>query len=378
MKPPFAACSRKNRLTRSRRKPVVPHGAIQVFLCLLLLAANSGCRAGYLFHVGMGQWDLMHNARPLEELKAEGGLSGEQLAAAELVQEIRDFGESELGLEPTENYREVYLGERPPVYTVSASPKDRLQLRTWWFPIAGRVPYLGFFDPEKARREQRDLQSQDMDTVVRQAAAYSTLGWFQDPVTPALLKLRPAGLAEIILHELTHVTVYEPGQGDFNEGLAVLVGLEGARRFCENRFGPNHEETRFAESAIHDEHVFSGFMERAFARLEALYGEGLEYGEVVIRREAVFRDILDEFDLIRKELKTDRFSGFGIHGLNNAYLLSVGLYHRSYAVFEDLFRQCGSDPARTLSVAAALAEDAEDIPLLDKVRQWTDSARAES
>ncbi len=323
--------------------------------------------------MGLGQWDMMRGSRPLEELKEEGGLSGEELNAAILAQEIREFGEARLGLKHTENYREVYMGERPPVYTVSASPKDQLKLKTWWFPIAGRIPYLGFFDLDKAREEQRKLEGDGMDTVLRRAAAYSTLGWFQDPVTPYLLKLRPATLAEIILHELTHVTIYESGQGNFNEGLAVLVGLQGARQFCEQRFGPDHEETLFASDAVRDERIFSDFMDRAFKQLETLYAEGLSEEEVLVRREVVFEEILGEFDLIRKELKTPRFHGFGDHGLNNAYLLSVGLYHRSFAVFEDFLRRCGGDLATMLSIAKALAGQEGDGSLMDKVRRWTDS-----
>ena len=114
---------------------------------------------------------------------------------------------------------------------------------TWWFPVVGNMPYLGFFDLEKARAEKEKWVQKDLDVIIGRADAYSTLGWFQDPVTRNLLQGSQVDLAETILHEMTHTTLYVKGQGAFNEGLAVLVGKVGTHRFMEKTYGPSHPLT---------------------------------------------------------------------------------------------------------------------------------------
>ena len=205
----------------------------------LLNLPLTGCQISYLFHAAAGQFRFLYHAVPVEEALQQESLPAAEKRRLSLVSRIKAFGENELGLKKSDNYETINLKDQSPVYTVSASPKDKLALVTWWFPVAGHVPYLGFFDLEAARRERDRLLAKDLDTFVGRAEAYSTLGWFKDPLSLNLIQGSDLNLVETILHEMTHTTLYVKGQGEFNEGLAQLIGKRGALLFLEQTFGPS-------------------------------------------------------------------------------------------------------------------------------------------
>jgi predicted aminopeptidase len=309
----------------------------------LLLLLGPGCRIGYLFHVAGGQFKVMAGAIPVEEALKERSLLPDVKDRLQLVARIKTFGEEELGLKATENYQTVYLkSRRNPLYVVSASPKDRLERMTWWFPIVGDMPYLGFFDLEEARAEKERLLQKDLDVTLAKADAYSTLGWFKDPITLNLIEGSTPDLVETILHEMTHTTLYVKGQGEFNEGLAVLVGSVGAALFLERTYGPSDPLAVKARASIEDERLFASFLASLLERLERLYHSPATYQEKVSEREKIFSLTLEEFTQIKGKLTTDRHRNFGSMGMNNAYLMSLALYHRHYPLFERTMKAKGN------------------------------------
>ena len=140
------------------------------------------------------------------------------------------------------------------------------------------------------------------------ADAYSTLGWFRDPVTLNLIQGPTVDLVETILHEMTHLTLYIKGQGEFNEGLAVLVGKMGAFLFLERTYGPSHPSTVEAQRSIEDERIFSFFLASLLKDLEYLYNSPLSYSKKLADREKVFARAREDFKFLKKRLKTRRFS----------------------------------------------------------------------
>lgn len=335
---------------------------------LALIVFCSGCKLTYLFHAAAGQFRLITGSIPLKEALEGDSLAPLQKERLLLVPLIKNFGEKELGLKKTDNYQTVFLKSRQrPIYTVSASPKDRLTRKTWWFPVVGDMPYLGFFDRESAEAEEEDLLKGGLDVTMGMADAYSTLGWFKDPVTLNLIDGSTVGLVETILHEMTHTTLYVKGQGEFNEGLAVLVGKVGAVLFLERTYGPTNPLTIEAKESLEDEGVFSSFLASLFDRLELLYSSPIGYQEKLAEREKIFFEATVEFRRVAGILKTRRFIHFGSGGLNNAYLMSVGLYHRHFHFFGAVLRKKGGSIKRVLAFFQGLSEEEGDI--LERVEQ---------
>src|SRR5437016_3916838 len=198
-----------------------------VALFRLALLAGSALGAGgcYLLTQAGGQIDILLHSRGVEEMMADPSVSPAVKEKLRLVGDIKEFGEREMGLTPSSNYTTFYdTAGRPITYIVTACPKDSFRPYTWWFPIVGDVPYKGFFHRDDAVAEARALRAEGYDVRLGSASAYSTLGYFKDPVLSTMLDYPEEHLAALILHELTHGTIYLPGGADFNEGLASFVG----------------------------------------------------------------------------------------------------------------------------------------------------------
>ncbi|MBK5100233.1 MAG: aminopeptidase [Desulfobacteraceae bacterium] len=338
-------------------------------ITLILILFGSGCRLTYLLHAAAGQFHVLRGSIPVEEALHSDYLRPEQKGLLRLVAKIKEFGENELGLKKTQNYQEIYLtSHRYHIYSVSASPKDRLSRMTWWFPVVGKMPYLGFFDLESAREEKENLVKKNLDVTMGIADAYSTLGWFRDPVTMNMIQRSPVYLAETILHEITHATFYLQGQSEFNEGLAVLVGKRGALHFLETTYGSSHPLTMQARKAVEDERIFSSFLASLLDELERLYDSPIGYEEKLSQREEVFSRSLEEFARLKNRLQTKRFINFDNVELNNAYLLSIGLYHRNFHLFEAVLNETGDSIRETLTFFQGLAKEEGD--LLENTRKW--------
>ncbi len=338
-----------------------------LILLLLLPVLFSGCSFSYLLHAAAGQIRIQHRAVPIERALADPILKPEEKEALRLVGRVKDFGERKLGLKSTNNYETVYLGDEPnPVYTVTAASRTSLELVTWWFPVVGRMPYLGFFDPDDAAEKKRDLEKKGLDVVIWPADAYSTLGWFQDPVHRNLLEKHPLDLVETILHEMTHATIYAKGQPAFNETLATVIGKRGAAAFLEETFGPDSFEAEEARTMIRDQRRFSSFIDDLVRRMRDLYSRPLTEAEKLTQREKVFAQELSRFR--KQELETTRYSGFGSGGINNAYLLGVSLYHRHYNTFEAVIQARGGSISKAMDVFQALSGQGGD--LVERTEEW--------
>lgn len=311
----------------------------------------------------------MHRAVPFEVALEDPTLEPEEVERLLLVRRIKAFGERELGLAPTDNYETVYLEhETNPVYTVTAAHKTRLELVTWWFPLVGRMPYLGYFNPDAARERKRRLEEKGLDVVIWPAVAYSTLGWLQDPVHRNLLSKDPLELADTILHEMTHATLYVKGQPAFNETLAVAVGRLGALAFMEKTHGHDSPEAEKARAVIRDQRRFSLFIEDLLSRLVSLYGKPLSDEEKLELREAVFEEAVARFRDLEPEFETRQFPGFGSAGLNNAYVLAVAIYHAHFNLFEAVIETKDGSIPEALKVFQMLSEMEGD--LIQRTEEW--------
>ncbi len=342
-------------------------GSVIVLAASLLLF--SGCGLSYLFHAVAGEYQLLNGAVPVGEAMKNPSLSQSERAHLALVGRIKEFGVTELGLKKTSSYQTVNLEpHQPTIYVVCACPKDRLHPVTWWFPVVGNMPYLGFFDLESARLEKQKLVEKDLDAFIGVADAYSTLGWFKDPLTRNLIEASTLDFVETILHEMTHATLYVKGQGEFNEGLAVLVAKEGALLFMEKTFGPSDPLTEQARKSIHDERLFSSFLASLVDELNHVYQSPLSYQEKLAEREKVFASSLERFKLIESQFQTERFAPFEHAPMNNAFLISVMIYHRPYLLFEQALHRCGNSIKDMLQWLKNMAQEDGNMLVMMKER----------
>ncbi len=212
---------------------------LSTVLCLLL---GSGC---YYGHLAAGQTRLLLARRDVEEVVADPETSDELRQRLFLVERTRSFA-AQLGLTVEGQYTSYvpWPGDRV-LTTLVVSEPGRVEARPFRFPIVGRVPYKGFFDLERAEREASRLQAEGLDTCLIAVPAYSTLGWFDDPLTDPMLHGGDGRLVETIIHELVHASVFLKSQPDFNEGAANFIGQEASVRFLADQ--PERARERRAE-----------------------------------------------------------------------------------------------------------------------------------
>ncbi|MGH7789395.1 MAG: aminopeptidase, partial [Candidatus Binatia bacterium] len=301
---------------------------------------------------------LLWRRQPIETLLA-GELDAGTRAKLELSLAVRAFAAADLGLSVGGSYTslaQVDAGQI--VHVVSAAPRDRLVPYTWWFPIVGDVPYRGYFDVAQARALAASLDADGYDTDVRPAIAFSTLGWFDDPLLSTLLAYDQVRLAETMLHELLHSTLYVPGQAAFNESFATFVGHRGAQRFFALRGDPARATQAAARWS--DALTFSACLARGLARLEAAYAAGVDPGA---------RTPL--FDALRagcagQQWLTEEYAGFWRGPLNNAILMHDRLYADRLALFEAAAARNGDDLRATIAwIRSAAAAGGDPFAALE-------------
>lgn len=358
------------------RNMLRPRKMIRCVLPLVLalgLATAGGCAAPYLFHVAQGQAAILMASRPIEEVINAPSVEPDVRAKLKLVQAVKRFGEEAIGLKADSSFTTFTPVDGPAaLYIVTAAPKLELKAHTWTFPLVGSFPYKGFFDKALAEAEQEHLARAGLDTNLRAVAAYSTLGWFTDPVLEPLLASGEVTIASVILHEKTHATVFVPNYVAFNEGLATFVGRRGAVAFfaaTEGRGSPHHTE---AVRRVEDERRFGGFLLEVTAELEQLYGSDLPRAEKLTRREAIFERsrlrILEERDRYHYPDLVEFYSKARI---NNAFLVTLQLYSVDVETYEKVHERHGRDLAKTVAFFKAAGRVAGDPEVY--VRRWLEA-----
>jgi predicted aminopeptidase len=202
-----------------------------VLLAAAVIVAGCG-HPLYLARLGLSEARILLRREPIPELLARRDLDPMLRERLRLVVAARDFAAAGLGLQVGESYTSfAAVGDDAWVSVLSAARRDRLEPHTWWYPIVGRVPYRGFFDRAAAEAAARVLARRELDVEVRPAVAFSTLGWFADPLLSTTAAAPPVALVETVLHELFHSTLYLPGEAAFNESAASFAGHRGAIAF---------------------------------------------------------------------------------------------------------------------------------------------------
>jgi predicted aminopeptidase len=336
-----------------------------LLIALALGLTASACSPGYVMRAAWEEAKILNRRKPIARIVADTATDWETRDKLLLVLQARQFAADSLGLNAGDSYTLFSRVESDTLVTVvSAAPRDQFRPHTWWFPVVGSVPYKGYFDPEDAAREQRRLEARGFDTFVRPSAAFSTLGWFNDPLLSTLLRYDRVSLANTVIHELFHNTFYAPGQAIFNESLANFVGGRGAIEFFCRRDGPQATTCRTAVGAWEDDLLFGTFMEGLVADVKALYARtDLTRDDKLRERERLFADAQRRFaEEVRPRLQVDTFASFTREPLNNATLIARHIYYDRLSLFEAVYRARGGDFVRAMNDIVAAARGSRADP----------------
>lgn len=334
---------------------------------VLLAALAAGCSPGYVLQQAAGQLRLLSARRPVQEVIADPATPEAARARLALIRDARAWGESELGLSHTDSYETyVDLQGRPVSWLVTACPPDSLQAESWWFPIVGRVPYLGFFDLEDARAERDALKARGLDVNIRPVPAYSTLGWFSDPVFSSFVEWPAHAAINTVLHETTHATVWIPGSASINESLADVVGEEGSLRFLRERFGADSTEVLAAVEARAESDRFHAFARELHGELKAAYARKLPRAEKLDLKTVILRRAKERFQTIKNTFSNGYYRNFDRLDWNNALIASIAVYREEEGKWRAVYESAGGDIRAFLDAAKAIAKDGDPQAALDR------------
>ncbi len=277
-----------------------------------------------------GQLRVVNEAIPLEEFLNDSTTTKEQREKVEIIIEAKAFAFEKLGINYSENYSTIFNQEgKASMFVVSATDPYAFKPRLWKFPIIGTFPYKGYFDLEKAREEALRIREEEgMDVSVRTAGGWSTLGWFRDPVLSNMLKRSEGDLASLIIHELTHGTLFVKDSVTFNENLASFIGDRGAILFLEEKYGKDSEQVNDFIFSNQDEESFKLYMLGAAQQLDSLYKSITDLG--LEEKEFLKTDMIEQikvnFDTL--SFKSERYVGyFDDFTPNNTFFMSLLRYN---------------------------------------------------
>jgi len=312
---------------------------------LLLSLLLGGCQLGYYGHLVSGHRQLMAARVPVAQVLEDPQLSPEIRHKLELSRTLRDFAATALALPVEDAYSDyVALGRDWATWNLFAAPPLSLAAKQWCYPIVGCASYRGYFDQQRADRDADKLRANGLEVYAGGAIAYSTLGWFDDPLTTPMLAGSDAGFAELLFHELAHRRFYLKGDTRFNESLATAVGRAGARQWLVSQ-GQDEAPllARFAEREAARQQVL-GLVGNTRDALSRLYQSDLEDAEKQQRRDQLRaqlrRDYLDALAV------TPALAGYRhwFDGpLNNAQLATLADYEALVPGFNALLEQCEDD-----------------------------------
>jgi predicted aminopeptidase len=316
-------------------------------------------------YIARATWEeakILWRRTPIGEVIAEKRAPPNELAKLALVLEARRFAVDSLGLPAGESFTKYSRLDRDTlVLLLSAARRDTLALHRWWFPVVGWVPYKGYFDFDRAHAAQRKFDARGYATDLRPASAFSTLGWFDDPLLSTTLRQDSVTLANTVIHELTHNKIFVKGAVDFNESFASFVGSRGSQAFY--RAHGDSGAVAVAERRWSDEQAYAKYVTRLLASLDSAYtahpGDStarvLAHDSVYARATAQLVDSLTRTygdsvaQRVRQRLR-----------LNNATLLARRVYGNNLPLFDSVYAALGGNLRATIDSVVGVAAGSKD------------------
>jgi predicted aminopeptidase len=321
---------------------IAPHIAI-LSAALLSVTVLPGCSPFYVMRAAYEEGKILLGREEITEVIEQPETTPEIRSKLKLVLRSREFAEHHLGLNAKESFTQYsHVSKDVLAWVLLASKRDAFEPYTWWYPIVGTVPYKGYFHEEDAEKDIRRLEQKGYETWLRGTEAFSTLGWFNDPVLTTTLRHPPHSVANTVIHEIFHQTLWIKGSVDFNESAANAIGGLGAIDFflaersqCQDKTCADIAEERL-QASLRDwefEKELGGILTELHRVLEEVYTSPMSYEEKLTRRDEVFNTITAPFRARYPKMRI-------LQTLNNAELLQLTLYRKQLPLFEEGFHTC--------------------------------------
>ena len=312
---------------------------IGFFLLLLIFILVNLELVRYGISQGLGQLEIVNNARPNAEVLADQEFPDSLKVNLRLVDEIKQFAFDSLGINFSKNYSKVYDQKgRELMFVVTACLPYKLEPKEWTFPLIGSFSYKGFFDVEKAKALEQDLKEEGFDTNIRTAGGWSTLGWFEDPILSNMLDDTEAGFAELLIHELTHGTLFVKDSVRFNENLATFIGIKGTELYLKRKYGENNELLVAYQNQWRDRNKLSSHILSGAQYLDSIYTTMDDQLAIEEKQKIKLESIdliinsIDTLDLINKSRYMNFYKQFKP---NNTFFMSYLRYRGDIDLLEN-------------------------------------------
>lgn len=310
-------------------------------LCIAVLSSCATGKGevglGYYLQAASGQLAILNRARPIREVLASHTTPPRVKKFLEEIPRIKKFAEN-YAIKPTSNYESYVKWDHPSVtYVVTAIKPLKFEAKKWSFPIAGSFEYLGWFDPESAKKFAEELDTEGWDTEVRGAQAYSTVGYFNDPVLSTMFwdgDEAMGGLVNTIIHESMHATIYVKDQISFDESLASFIADRLTPIYLSERFGKDSIEFRSYMSAQENYEARVKKYNEVYQRLDQVYSSNAPDSVKLSKKSEIIEELKTSLKVERK--------------FNNASLYQYKIYHRAGSEFEAFYEKLDKDLKRSV------------------------------
>ena len=312
----------------------------------------------YLTRAGLEESRILQSARPISDIVADAATPPELRSTLRLVLDAREYA-VRLGLEAGDTYTTFTdVGRDTLLLVLQAAPRDCICPYTWKWPIVGRMPYKGFFDADEGRRAADRLAARGYDTYLRPAGAFSTLGWFNDPLLSTAVSRDSTELVATVLHEIAHNSLYVKSATPFNESFAQVIGYRAAQAFFTER--GDTASARYAGERLHDEVVLGRFYAELTARLNALYATRPDSAALDSGRAEAGRWSREQLEgPVGDSLRTFTIGRLPDRPVNNARLIGATIYRTKLELFDAWYQRQGRDVSRMVASLRELMEGAE-------------------
>jgi predicted aminopeptidase len=320
---------------------IIKRSVLGLLVIILVLVVVYWDLVSYGYKQAKGQLNIVWNAKPVASYLNDPSFPDSLKQRLRFIGEVRKYAIDSLGLKDTENYKTLYdqKGEEL-MWVVTASEPFMLKPKEWTFPILGAVPYKGFFEKQKAIDLKNELEKEGFDVSVRNPGGWSTLGWFTDPILSKMLERSEGDLANLIIHEMSHATIFIKDSIDFNENLASFIGDRGTEKFLISNYGMVSKEYTTYIGEDKDYLVYVNHMLHGASVLDSLYHTMKEtdpLDQKLRLKKMMIQKIVNTLDTLTLSIQDKPSKRFKDKLPNNAYFMNFRRYQAKQDQFWDVY-----------------------------------------